>query len=408
MPKLLQINITANWGSHGKIAEGIGRLVQANGWESYIAYGRNANPSLSILYHIGSQLDEMVHGLGTRLFDNHGLMSKLATRQLVKYIEKIQPDIIHLHNIHGYFINYPILFKYLSTSNIPVVWTLHDCWTYTGHCAHYMYAKCDKWKSHCGHCPQKGTYPKSVCLDLSYRNYELKRKFFLSIEKLTLVPVCKWQEQDLKQSFFQHKSIIQIYNGIDTELFKPQKQTKFIRDKYHIPTDQRVILGVASNWYRKGLTDFIQLRSFLPKDFSIVVVGLNSRELIKIRHTGIIGIKRTENVNELIALYSTADVYFNPTWEDNFPTTNLEAMACGTPTVTYQTGGSPESITDKTGRVIPLGNIPEAVTSILAILNHPKSAYTDFCVAHVANHFNKVDRFSEYFELYNKILAKKQ
>ena len=173
--KLLQINITANWGSHGKIAEGIGNVVMSHGWESHLAYGRWSNPSSSQLYHIGSMMDERIHGVASRLFDNHGLMSKGATLQFLRYVEQLNPDIIHLHNIHGYYLNYPELFSFLSQLNKPVVWTLHDCWSYTGHCAHYMYVHCDRWKTHCGHCPQKNAYPASILLDRSSRNFDMKK-----------------------------------------------------------------------------------------------------------------------------------------------------------------------------------------------------------------------------------------
>ena len=189
--KLLQINITANWGSHGKIAEGIGNVVMSHGWESHVAYGRWANPSNSQLYHIGSMMDERIHGVGSRLFDNHGLMSKRATIRFLNYVKQLNPDIIHLHNIHGYYLNYPELFSFLSLANKPVVWTLHDCWSYTGHCAHYMYVQCDRWKTHCELCPQKRSYPASLLLDRSYRNYDMKKQAFLSVPNLTLVPVSK-------------------------------------------------------------------------------------------------------------------------------------------------------------------------------------------------------------------------
>ena len=276
--KLLQINITANWGSHGKIAEGIGNVVMSHGWESHVAYGRWANPSSSQLYHIGSMMDERIHGVGSRLFDNHGLMSKRATIQLLNYVEQLNPDIIHLHNIHGYYLNYPELFSFLSQANKPVVWTLHDCWPYTGHCAHYMYLQCDRWKTHCEFCPQKRSYPASLLLDCSYRNYDMKKQAFLSVPNLTLVPVSKWLEGDLRQSFLKDCRIQQIYNGIDINVFKPQTDTKAIMEKYNIPSGKRVLLGVASNWWRKGFEDFLQLRRLLDDRYVIVLVGLDEKQ----------------------------------------------------------------------------------------------------------------------------------
>ena len=187
--KLLQINVSANWGSHGRIAEEIGHLAMSQGWESYIAYGRLANPSNSKLIKIGNCWNVVLHGMQSRLFDNHGLSSKMATRKLIKAIEIIGPDIIHLHNIHGYYLNYPILFDFLSKYNKPVIWTLHDCWPFTGHCAYFTYVKCNKWKKHCYECPNKKCYPTSLLLDNSKKNFEMKKTLFNYINKMTLVPV---------------------------------------------------------------------------------------------------------------------------------------------------------------------------------------------------------------------------
>ena len=403
--KLLQINITANWGSHGKIAESIGKIVQENGWKSYIAYGRWMNPSQSELYHIGSDWDERIHGLGSRLLDNHGLMSKQATQRLLQYIDSVQPDVIHLHNIHGYYLNYPMLFKYLEQVAIPTVWTLHDCWTFTGHCAHYMYIHCDKWKTHCEKCPNLQTYPKSWFKDRTYQNFEDKQKAFLSVKNLTLVPVSNWLEQQVKQSFLRHVNTITIHNGIDTSLFSPNSDSSAIRQKYNIPATSNVILGVASNWYHKGLTDFIQLRKLLHNNYSIVLIGLSTSELKNLPQ-GIIGIPRTQNVAELVSLYSTALVYVNPTWEDSYPTTNLEAMACGTPVITYDTGGSPEAVDENTGFVVPQGNIEQVATLIQQIEHSGKASFTASCRARAEEHFRKEDCFSEYYKLYENLISR--
>lgn len=406
MTKLLQINITANWGSHGKIAEGIGLLAIQEGWESHIAYGRWMNPSASQLYHIGSRWDEAVHGLGTRILDNHGLMSKGATRKLIRYISQIRPDIIHLHNIHGYYLNYPILFRFLKESGIPVIWTLHDCWSYTGHCAHYMFAGCRKWEEHCHHCAWKSTYPRSIMANQSYKNFEQKRLSFLSLDNLTLVPVSKWLENDLKCSFFKDNSIVQLYNGIDCQMFKPTKHS-IIKQRYHIPQENKIVIGVASNWYRKGLPDFLKLRTILSDDYSIILVGLNKKD-IKNLPKNIIGLQRTQNQEELVELYSAANVYFNPTWEDNFPTTNLEAMACGIPVVTYQTGGSPESIDSETGFVVDQGNVDAASKRISEICANGRERYRKTCRERIITLFEHKTRFADYMTLYKNILKQRK
>lgn len=403
--KLLQINITANWGSHGKIAEGIGDSVLSHGWESHIAYGRWSNPSHSHLYHIGSMADERWHGVCSRLFDDHGLHSCRATRRLVEYAKALQPDIIHLHNIHGYYLNYPILFDYLAQSGIPVVWTLHDCWTYTGHCAHYMFVGCDRWKTHCHDCPQKKAYPASLWLDRSERNHTLKQQYFRSLPHLTLVPVSHWLEGELRKSFFKDTPIRQIYNGIDLDTFRPcpaDDRKPAVMEGY-----RHMILGVASNWYRKGLDDFFRLREMLPADCLIVIVGAGGKDLQRINATkGMTGIPRTQNVDELRRLYSAADVYFNPTWEDNLPTTNIEALACGTPVITYDTGGAGEIIVPGTGYVIAQGDLQAAVQHIGTIIGKGNAAYADACRKRITDTFDRRQRYEEYYDLYQEILGK--
>ena len=405
--KLLQINITANWGSHGKIAEGIGNVVMSHGWESHVAYGRWANPSSSQLYHIGSMMDERIHGVGSRLFDNHGLMSKRATIQLLNYVEQLNPDIIHLHNIHGYYLNYPELFSFFSQANKPVVWTLHDCWPYTGHCAHYMYVHCDRWKTHCEFCPQKRSYPASLLLDCSYRNYDMKKQAFLSVPNLTLVPVSKWLEGDLQQSFLKDCRIQQIYNGIDINVFKPQTDTKAIMEKYNIPSGKRVLLGVASNWWRKGFEDFLQLRSLLDDKYVIVLVGLDEKRM-KSLPKGVIGIRRTENVTDLCGLYSLADAFLNLTLEDNMPTTNLEALACGTPVITYRTGGSPEAIDELTGNVVMQGNLEAVCKLVESVCNRGETVYASACRQRVLDKFCSSKQFEKYCDLYCQLLGIKK
>jgi glycosyltransferase involved in cell wall biosynthesis len=403
MPKLLQINITANWGSHGKIAEDIGALTIENGWDSHIAYGRWSNESKSQLYHIGNMADEYLHGIASRIFDNHGLMSVGATKKLIDYIRQINPDIIHLHNIHGYYLNYPLLFEYLSKYGKPVVWTLHDCWTFTGHCAHYMFANCEKWKTECNNCPLLSNYPASMLFDRSKKNFQQKKQSFLSVDNLTLVPVSKWLEGELRQSFFKTKNIHLIQNGIDVQRFTPIGQKDNILAKYGIPQNKKVILGVASNWYRKGLDDFIAIRHMLPNDYHIILVGLSKKDKKKLPNN-IIGIMRTENIDELVALYSACDVFFNPTWEDNFPTTNLEAMACGTPVITYNTGGSPEVITPETGIVIERGDLQSAVNAIKQVCIKGEKTYNDVCKNNILEHYNRMTMLNNYMALYHSLL----
>jgi len=404
MKTLLQINTVVNSGSTGRIAEEIGQTVKLSGWKSYIAYGRHARTSQSELIKIGSDWDIMMHGLQTRLFDRHGFASIAATRKFVKQIKKIKPDIIHLHNIHGYYINIEILFRYLKDANIPVVWTFHDCWPMTGHCAHFTFVGCDKWKTQCYECPQKKDYPSSYFLDRSKQNHKQKRKLFTSVNDITIVPVSNWVGEIVKQSYLKDYPIRVINNGIDVNAFSPQSRDG-IRLKYGL-ADKFILLGVATEWERrKGLHDFIELSKTLKDDEIIILVGLKEDQ-IKILPENIIGITRTESTQELAEFYSSADVFVNPTWEDNFPTTNLEALACGTPVITYETGGSPEAIDELTGIVVEQGNIHKLTEAINQIKEKGKQSYSEACVKRAHRLYRKEDRYREYIELYEELLNK--
>ena len=403
MPTLLQINVTANWGSTGRIAEDIGQLVMSHRWDSHIAYGRYVNESKSQLFHIGRKVDTYGHLLQTRLFDRHGLASRQTTRLLVAYIEKQKPDIIHLHNIHGYYLNYPILFDYLSRIDIPIIWTLHDCWSFTGHCSYYDFAGCQRWQTRCYDCPQKRNYPTSLFLDRSAQNYAEKKYWFTSVKNMTLVPVSEWLAEEVKKSFLGQYPMHVIHNGIDTNVFKPcpaDKQSYGLDSKF-------VVLGVASVWsQRKGLADLVKLRETLSDDYVIVLIGLNKKQIASLPE-GVIGISRTNNIWELARYYSMADVFVNPTWEDNFPTTNLEALACGTPVITYRTGGSVEAIDERTGYVVDRGDVCGVADIIQNLKVNSKQTYTSDCRKRAVIYFNKTERYEEYLALYNSILANK-
>ena len=404
MKTLLQINATVNSGSTGRIAEGIGRLAAANGWRNYIAYGRWQHDSAAQLVRIGRRPDIWMHGLRSRLLDQHGLGSTTATERFIRTIGEIKPDVIHLHNIHGYYLNYRLLFEYLQRADAPVVWTLHDCWPFTGHCANFDLAGCGAWRTGCLDCLQLNTYPKSFFRDCSQENFRLKKKLFTSLgDRLTLVPVSDWLAGLLRQSFFRDTPIQVIHNGIDLAVFTPQP-IGTVREKYGLGK-RHVLLGVAGPWSeRKGLFDFYKLRAMLPCDqYAIILVGLSEVQRKQLPE-GIVGLPRTEAVRELAVLYSAADVYVNPTYEDNYPTVNLEAMACGTPVVTYRTGGSPEAVTPETGLVAEQGNIEELAVAVRTIAANGRQAYTTACQTHAAQFFDQRKCFQQYIDLYDRIL----
>lgn len=391
MPKLVQINVTANRGSTGVIAEEIGAMAIKNGWESWIIYGREPHgESKSNLIRVGTDIDMVAHGIESRLLDNHGLSSRRATRRLVEQLKSINPDVVQLHNIHGYFINYQILFEYFKKSNVHVVWTFHDCWPITGHCTHFMNVGCSKWKTQCGDCILRSGYPASLLLDQSARNFDVKSKIFTSIiDKLTIVACCDAIIDYIKQSYMKDARICKIANGIDIDIFKPQNVKK-----------KKIILGVAGSWSeRKGINEFRKLREKLPAEYQILLVGLTNRQIENLSE-GILGIKRTADRTELAKLYTEARCLVNLTFADTFPTVNLESLACGTPVITYNTGGSPEALDSDTGIVVEQGNI-EAVVDAIKLIG---SKDPENCRRRATNLFNKNDRYRDYLDLYKSIL----
>ena len=403
MPKLLQINSTANWGSTGKIAEQIGERAMAHGWESYIAYGRYSNHSNSNLIRIGSRIGQAWHLIISRLFDKHGLGSRCATKKLISKIEKIKPDIIHLHNIHGYYINYRILFEYLNSTNIPVVWTLHDCWSFTGHCAHFVSANCMRWRDGmCEKCPLKGNYPKSFA-DSSTMNFRLKQRLFASNPNIHIVAVSKWLAEQTKQSYLGHQNIRYIYNGVDTSLFIPQ-DPKHIVHKYELD-GKTILLGVASAWDDdKGLSDYIVLRKKLSDRYVIIIVGLAEEKINKLPK-GIIGISLTQSINELVEFYSVADIVLSLSRAETFGLTIAEGMACGTPAVVYNNTAQPELITHDTGLIVEkTGDIDGVICAIKEIEKKGKAHYSEACRKRVEAHFNKNKCYLQYIELYKEII----
>lgn len=404
MPTLLQINVTANWGSHGKVAEMIGRKAIAKGWNSYIAYGRNMNPSRSKLIKIGSKLDFYFHILGTRLFDKHGLCSTRATRKFINIIDRINPDIVHIHNIHGYYINYKVLLDYLSRKNYRVVVTMHDCWIITGHCAHFFWHNCSKWKIGCYHCQWHKSYPSAQFMDNSKNAYNLKKTLFQSIQNLTIVPVCKWLADFIPDSYMKGASVCVIHNGIDTNVFKPNENSDEIKVKYGIPLDKKMIIGVASIWVsHRGQQDMLRVQNVLGDDYITVFIGLNDEQIYQLP-SNCVGIKRTNNAAELAALYSAANVYLNPSYCDSFSTTNIEALSCGTPVVAYKTGGNTESLTNNTGVIVECGDIQGLINGIKKVCSTPKDIYIKSCRKRAVECFDMNGQYEKYIELYSRII----
>jgi glycosyltransferase involved in cell wall biosynthesis len=352
-------------------------------------------------------LDTIIHGLATRFFDRHGLVSKGATKDFIKQIEEIKPDIIHIHNIHGYFLNYQVLFDYLAKADIPVVWTIHDCWLYTGHCYYYSFAKCDKWMTGCGKCPQQRLFPASWFVDRSAQNYIDKKNAFTSISqgRLVIVPVSEWIRGEMSRSFLKDCEYRVIHNGIDLNTFTI-RDTKAVKEKYGL-NGKRIYLGLASIWStEKGWDDFMEMSKLLNDDETIVLVGVEKAKIQDLPKN-VIGITRTENIGQLAELYSAADVFVNPTWQDNYPTVNLEAISCGTPVVTYRTGGSVEAITEQTGVVVEQGDVKGLLNTAREVASRGKKYYQDPCRKYALQNFKKENRYVDYLKLYDELVGRK-
>lgn len=391
--KVFQINSTCGFGSTGRIAVDILKELEKNGGEGVIAYGRNSAPQNVNSYRIGSDLDVKIHGVLSRITDRQGFYSSSATKKLIEKIKDYNPDIIHLHNIHGYYLNVAILFEFLKEYNKPIVWTLHDCWAFTGHCAYFSFNGCEKWKTECNTCPLKKDYPTSLVMDNSNKNYKQKKELFTKPASITFVTPSNWLKDLTEKSFLGKYPVKVINNGIDLNKFKPTESD--FREKNNLQ-DKFIILGVASVWEeRKGLKDFIKLNEMLCENEKIVLVGLDDNQLATLPQN-IIGIKRTNSIEELAELYSAADVFVNPTYEDNYPTTNLEAISCGTPVVTYITGGSPESVFEGNGYSVPQGDI-NAIYNAIKKVDGCKTPTNDF--------FDASKRYKEYVDLYKEILG---
>ncbi|MBE6034887.1 glycosyltransferase [Aminipila sp.] len=396
--KILQINSVYGVGSTGRIVQDIETKITEHEYTSFVCYGRGDKKRHDHLFRIGSSYDNKIHGIMTRIFDNHGLSSTKATKDLINLIHDINPDIIHLHNIHGYYVNIKVLFDFLRDFKKPIVWTLHDCWAFTGHCAYFDYVNCDKWIHGCCKCPQKSEYPSSLWLDRSKQNYLLKKKAFSDIDNLTIVTPSKWLSNLVRKSFLSQNKIKVINNGIDLTKFKMTtseiKKNLGLQDKF-------VILGVASVWAeRKGLKYFIELADKLDQNYKIVLIGIKTEQK-KILNEKIITIPRTDSIEELAQYYSMADVFINPTMEDNFPTTNIEALACGTPVITYNTGGSPETINEHCGIVVEKGNVEELIHAIQRVKHGNVSSEA---AAISSMDFDKNEKFEEYIQLYEELL----
>lgn len=392
--KIVQINATCGVGSTGNICVGISNMLSENNIENYIFYSCASNG-----HNLGIQCANYkylkLQALKSRIFGNYGFNSNTATRRMIKYLNRIKPDIVHIHNIHGHDCNLNTLFTYFKKNKIKLVWTFHDCWAFTGYCPHFTIEKCDKWKSSCHKCTQKSSY--SWFFDNSRWLFEKKKSLFNGLD-LTVVTPSEWLASLVKQSFLKEHTVCVINNGIDLSVFKPIESD--FRTKYGL-VDKKIVLGVSFDWgIKKGIDVFVDLSKHLPDDYRIILVGTND-ETDKILPKNIISIHRTQNQKELAEIYTAADIFALPTREENYPTVNMEALACGTPVVTFRTGGSYEMLDETCGSVVDYNDINALKNEIMRICEN--KIYSKEACLKKAERFNKNERFKEYIQLYERI-----
>lgn len=392
--KIVQLNSVSGSGSTGKICVAISELLTEKGVENYILYalGKASYP-LSRRYMSGAEVK--IQALKSKIKGTYGFQAKSATKRLIKELEKISPDAVHLHNLHSHNIHIGILFKYLKDKNIKIFWTFHDCWSFTAYCPHFTMVSCDKWKTGCEKCPQ---YKRaSYVFDRSKWLYKNKKELFKGLD-LTIITPSHWMAELVKDSIFKEYPVKVIHNGVDLDVFVPRESD--FRKKYHISEDKKILLGVAFDWgVRKGLDVFVKLAEVLSEKYQIVLVGTNEK-IDKNLPQNIISIHRTQNQQELAEIYTSADLFVNPTREEALGLTNIEANACGTPVVTFRTGGSPECIDETSGSVVDCNDFDALVREIKRICE--ENSYSAEMCMKKAKDFDKNARFADYINLYEE------
>lgn len=396
--KVLQINSVCGVGSTGRIATDIADLLLARGDECKIAYGRGSAPEKdkNLSVSIGTFRDNLFHVLLTRLFDAHGFGSRSATKKFLKWVDEYDPDLIHLHNIHGYYLNIPLLFDYLKKKEKPVVWTLHDCWAMTGHCYHFSAIGCGKYKTQCHACPQLKEYPSTFSPFRVKKNFKQKKRAFQGVKDLTIITPSHWLADITKTSFLKDYPIYPIYNGVDLDLFKPTKSD--LKKRLGIE-DKIMLLGAAGSWVeKKGMPDFKELSARLDPKYALVIAGLKPEQFDYFPEN-VIRLPRTESLNELVELYSAADIFINPSVEETMGLTTAEALACGTPVITYNKTAVPEVPDETCGIVVEPG-----VENILEALE--KINFSEEACRKRAENFEKNSQYEKYIKIYDEIIKK--
>jgi len=395
------INTVSGFGSTGSICVDIATELEKQGHVCYIAYGQGTT-TYPKSFKIGTVIENHLHNIGSRITGKQGYFTKKGTHKLVKFIKEYNPDVIHLHNLHGNYLNLKILFNYLIKVQKPIVWTLHDCWAFTGKCAHYTDVQCYKWQTQCNKCPQVQKYPPSLFFDQSQTMFEDKKKWFTALKNLTIVPVSHWLEGEVKKSFFKNNTIIPIYNWVDHTLFKPSNEN--VKEYYGIASNKFIILGVSASWSFSNdrLKDFIALSKLISDDMQIVLVGKTTNK--KDIPSSIIHIPYINGTNNLAKIYSNANVYVHVSTEDTFGKVIAEALSCGTPAIVYNTTACPEIVGEGCGYIVEKRNTTQIFEAILKIKAVPKKQYTEKCRKHVIENFDFNTNINRTIAIYKEML----
>ncbi len=393
MKRIVQINTTCGGGSTGKICVAVSHLLTEQSIENYVFYTHGSS-DYPLGLHFGTPTYKRVQALRSRVLGNYGFNSKRITRQMIAELDRIQPDAVHLHNIHGHDCDLELLFSYLKKRNVKVFWTFHDCWAFTGYCPHFDMIGCEQWRAGCQSCPQKREY--SWFFDRSKTMFKRKKELFTGLD-LTVITPSAWLGELVRQSFLGKYPVRVIHNGIDLSVFRPTPSD--VRTRYGLE-GKKLILGVAFGWdKRKGLDVFVELASRLDDSYRIMLVGTDE-SVDRLLPESILSIHRTKNQSELAELYTAADLLVNPTREENYPTVNMEALACGTPVVTFRTGGSPEIIADTCGCAVPKNDVAALEREIIRVCDE-RPYSQEACLAK-AQSFDQRERFREYVSLYGE------
>lgn len=399
MKTIVEIN-GINYASTGNITLNIARTAREEGFKVYTFFrnSRMGNKQKDDTQSfIGYWLDRVISERLSYITGLNGYFNIINTHSFINELDKINPDLVHIHSLCDNYLNIRILFTYLAKKNIPVIWTLHDNWPFTGRCAQN---RCTKWQEGCGNCPHKDYYPKTLFFDNSKTVLRKRNEIYNRLENMTIVTPSKWLGDLVKLSILKKFPVKVINNGIDLDVFKPTESD--FRKRYNL-NNKKVLLGVAYYWDdSKGVDVFIELSKRLPDDYKIVLVGTND-EVDKILPDNIVSIHKTYNKEELVEIYSACDLFVNPTRDENYPTVNMEAIACGLPVLTFDTGGSAEIINETTGSSVPMNDIDGMEKEIIRICE-TKPYTKENCLKH-AQSFDMWNKYKEYVELYKNLLS---